>query len=245
MMNATRRLIIAGLIAAAGPDASAQTAQVPPAPPNMGFLNINFGAQPASRSIDVNQTFPKYSETATVTMSQSIGSGALFDVSAGYRVWRNVSAAIGFSNFTNSSDSIGSVRVPHPLIFNRAVTVDISQPDLSHSERAVHFQASWLFPVTNEFDVTLALGPSIFNVKQELVSSVTIPDGTQNATPNVGSESKTALGASFQVDGNYLVRRNLGAGVFMRYASRKLDLPSVSDVRVGGFQLGGGARFRF
>jgi hypothetical protein len=245
MTNATRRLIIAGLIAAAGSDAAAQTAQVPPAPANLGFLNVNIGVQPASRSVDVNQSFPVYSETATLTMSQSIGSGALFDVSAGYRVWEDVSAAIGFSNFTNSSDSVGRASVPHPLITNRAVSVDISQPDLSHSERAVHFQASWLFPVTNEFDVTFALGPSIFNVKQELVNSVTVAPGTQNATPNVASESKTALGINLQVDGNYLVRRNLGAGVFIRYASRKLDLPSVPDVRVGGFQLGGGARIRF
>jgi hypothetical protein len=244
MTNAIR-LIIAGLIAAAGSDASAQTAQVPPAPASMGFLNINFGAQAASRSIDVNQGFPLYAETATLKMSQSIGSGALFDVSAGYRVWENVSAAIGFSNFSKSSDSVGSVQVPHPLRFNQPALVDLSQPDLSHSERAVHFQASWLFPVTNEFDVTLALGPSIFNVKQELVNSVTIAPGTQNATPNVGSESKTALGINLQVDGNYLTRRNLGAGVFIRYASRKLDLPSVPDVRVGGFQLGAGARVRF
>jgi hypothetical protein len=245
MTNGTTRLIIAGIIAAGASDASAQTAQLPPAPANMGFVNVNIGAQPASRTVDVNQSFALYSETATLTTSQKIGSGALFDVSGGYRVWRNVSAAIGFSSFGNRSDSVGSARVPHPLIFNQAVTVDITQPDLSHRERTVHFQASWLFPVTNEFDVTLALGPSIFNLKQELVNSVTVTPGTQNATPSVASESETALGLNFQVDGNYLVRRNLGAGVFIRYASRKVDLPSVPDVRVGGFQLGGGARFRF
>jgi hypothetical protein len=245
MTIATRMLIVAALTSAAGSGARAQTPQTPSAPPSMGFLNLNIGVQPASRSVEVSQSFPVYTETATLTMSQSVGSGALFDISGGYRVWANVSAAIGFSNFSNTSDSTGRVVIPHPLVFNRPATVDISQSGLEHSERAVHLQASWLFPVTNEFDVALAIGPSIFNVKQDLVTSVTVPAGTQNATPNAGTESKTTAGINVQVDGTYMVRRNLGAGVFMRYAGASVDLPSVSNLRVGGFQIGAGARVRF
>jgi hypothetical protein len=245
MTKTTRVLIVAAFMAAAGSEGRAQTQQTPPAPASMGFLNVNIGAQAASRSVEVSQTFPVYGETASVNMSQSIGSGALFDIAAGYRVWRSVTAAIGFSNFSNSSDSTGSARVPHPLVTNQFATVQLSQPGLEHSERTVHFQAVWLYPVTNEFDVTFGLGPSIFNVKQEVVSSVTVPPGTQDAIPNVASESKTVLGANIQLDGNYLVRRNFGAGAFIRWASRKVDLPSAPDLRLGGFQIGAGARIRF
>jgi hypothetical protein len=245
MTKTTKIVLVAAFTAAAGSGGRAQIQQTPPAPASMGFLNVNIGAQAASRSVDVRQTFPVYGETATVTMSRSIGSGALFDISAGYRVWRSVTAAIGFSNFSNSGDSTGRAMIPHPLVFNQFATVELSQSDLDHSERTVHLQASWLYPVTNEFDVTFAIGPSIFNVKQEVVNSVTVPAGTQNAVPNVASESKTALGVNLQLDGNYMVRRNLGAGVFIRYASRKIDLPSVQDLRIGGFQVGAGARIRF
>jgi hypothetical protein len=241
MTMTTRILILTALTAAAGSEARAQ---VPAAPPSMGFVNVNVGAQAASRSIDVNNAFSLYGETATVTTSQKIGSGALFDISGGYRVWRNVTAAIGFSNFSRSSDVTGTASIPDPLVTNRPAIVTISQPGLSHSERAVHLQALWLFPVTNEFDVTLALGPSIFSVKQE-INSVTVPPGTQTVAPSVGSESKTALGANIQVDGNYMVTPRLGAGVFIRYARTTVDLPSVADVRAGGFHIGGGVRIRF
>ena len=108
--------------------------------------------------------------------------------------------------------------------------------------------ASWLFPVTNEFDVTVAVGPSIFSVKQEIVS-VNVPPGTQTANVSVDSESKTGVGAIIEVDGNYLLTRRWGAawgaGAFMRYAGAKVNLPSVPDLHAGGFQIGVGLRARF
>ena len=149
-MTKTMRVLIAAVVtAAAASRASAQTPQTPPAPFTMGFVNINVGAQAASRTVDVNQSFSLYNETATINSSQKVGSGALFDISGGYRVWRNVSAAIGFSNFGKSSDSTGTAVIPDPLVFNQPATVNISQSGLDHSERAVHIQASWLFPVSS------------------------------------------------------------------------------------------------
>jgi hypothetical protein len=241
MTMTTRILILALLTAVAGSEARAQ---VPIAPPNMGFVNINVGAQAASRSVEVNQTFPLYGETARVTTSASVGSGALFDIAGGYNVWGPVTAAIGFSNFSKSNDATGTASIPDPLATNRPATVQVSQTGLHHSERAVHLQALWLFPVTNEFDVTVALGPTIFSVTQE-ITSVTVPPGTQTVVPSVASESKTTVGANFQVDGNYMVTRRFGAGVFIRYAGAKVDLPSVADLHVGGFHIGGGLRVRF
>jgi hypothetical protein len=241
-MTTTTRILILTLIAGAGSEARAQ---VPAAPPNMGFVNVNVGAQAASRSVEVNNVFPLYGENATVNTSQSVGSGALFDISAGYhRVWRTVTAAIGFSNFSKSNDVTGTASIPNPLATNRPATVGVSQTGLHHSERTIHLQALWLFPVTNEFDVTFAVGPSIFHVNQEIIS-VTVPPGTQTVTPSVGSESKTTVGVNIQVDGNYMLTRRLGAGVFMRYAGAKVDLPSVEDLHVGGLHVGGGVRVRF
>jgi hypothetical protein len=39
--------------------------------------------------------------------------------------------------------------------------------------------------------------------------------------------------------------RRYGVGAFIRYAGATVDLPSVSDLKVGGFQIGGGLRVRF
>jgi hypothetical protein len=248
MTTTARILILAALTLAAGSEAAAQTPQVPPAPPSMGFINVNVGGQIASRSAGVNENTPLYGEALTVATSQSVGSGALFDVSGGYRVWRNVSAAIGFSDFSKTSDASGSASIPNPLIFDQPAIINVSQSGLHHTERAVHIMASWLFPVTNEFDVTFAVGPSIFSASQEIVS-VTVPPGTQSANASVGRESKSGVGAIVQVDGNYMLRQKWGvawgAGAFLRYAGARVDLPSVPNMKVGGFQLGAGLRARF
>lgn len=238
-------LIMAGVFAAVASEARAQT-QPPPA--TLGFVNINFGAQPGTRSIGRTDSFPVYGETATLTTAQENGSGAMFDITGGYRFrgkWSNWAGAVGFSNFQNHTDSGVVVTVPHPLLFNASRTVNTSVADLSHSERGIHLSAVWFYPITNQIDLALSAGPSFILVKQELVSSVTIPAGTQDANLVVDSESKTAFGVNVGVDGSYLITRNFGAGVFLRYAGAKVDLPSAQDMRVGGVQAGVGARLRF
>ena len=249
MLKTMTILVMAGVMAAVGSEATAQT-QPPPA--SLGFLNVNFGTQPSGRSLGRINSFPVYGETATLTTAQENSGGAIFDITGGYRFRPNIlgsrrdlAAAIGFSNFSDTSSSGVVVTVPNPLIFDRPQTVNLTATDLHHSERGVHLQAVWFFPVTNQIDVALSAGPSFIRVSQDLVSSVTIPAGTQNATPNVTTEGKTGVGVNIGLDGSYLITRNFGAGVFIRYAGAKVDLPSVSDLRVGGLQAGVGARVRF
>jgi hypothetical protein len=242
MLKTMNILIMAGVMAAVASEATAQTQ---PAPATLAFVNVNFGTQPSSHDVGRSENFPVYGETATLTTTQENGNGAIFDITGGYRFRPRLAGAIGFSNFSNTSDSGVVVTVPHPLIFDRPQTVTTSVGDLQHSERGIHLQAVWFVPVTNEIDVSLSAGPSFIRVSQDIVASVNIPVGTQNATPNVVTEKKTAIGVNLGVDGTYLITRNIGAGVFLRYAGGKVDLPSAEDLSVGGFQAGVGARFRF
>jgi hypothetical protein len=242
MLKTNIILVMAAAMAAFGSDAGAQT-QPPPA--TLGFLNVNFGMQPSSTAVGRSNSFRLYEETATLTTAQENGKGAVVDIAGGYRFRPNLAAAIGFSNFSNTSDGGVVVTVPDPLITDRPVTVNTSVTDLKHSERGIHLQAVWFMPITNQIDVALSAGPSIIRVSQDLVGSVTIPAGTQAVTPNVSTEKKTAIGVNVGFDGSYLFTRNFGAGVFIRYAGAKVDLPSVSDLRVGGLQAGVGARVRF
>src|SRR6185436_982784 len=128
-------LIMAGVFAAVASDARAQTT---PPPATLGFVNVNFGAQPGTRDIGRTDTFPLYGEEGTLTTAQENGSGATFDISGGYRFRPNLAGAIGFSNFQNHTDSGVVVTVPHPLVFNSPVTINTSVADLSHSERGIH-----------------------------------------------------------------------------------------------------------
>ena len=247
MLKTTSILVMAGVMAAIASEARAQT-QPPPA--TLGFVNVNFGTQPSSRTIGRSNSFPVYGETATLTTTQENGDGGIFDITAGYRFGPdlygpNLGVAVGFSNFSNLSDSGVVVTVPDPLIFDRPRTVNTSVADLQHNERGIHLSAVWFMPITNQFDVAFSAGPSFIRVSQDLVSSVTIPPGTQNASPVVATEKKTGVGVNIGVDGSYLFTRNFGAGVFLRYAGAKVDLPSAPDLKVGGFQIGIGARIRF
>jgi hypothetical protein len=242
MKTANILILMALMVAAAAAEASAQ---IRPAPARRGFLNVSGGVQTGSRTIDVNQTFPVYGENATITTSQTVGSGALFDVSGGYRFKPVFAVAVGFSSFSNTSPSTGTAVIPDPLIFNNPKTVPLTIPDLSHSERAVYVAAVWFYEATNEFDVAFSIGPSFTMVSQEIASSATVATGTQNATPVVTKEDKTAPSILIGVDATYMFARNFGAGGFMRYVGGSVDLPSVSDLKVGGFQIGVGARVRF
>jgi len=95
-MPMTRTVVMAMLVAAAAANANAQT-QPPPA--NLGFVNISFGTQPASRIVNVDESLPLYGETATVAAAQEIGGGAVFDISGGYRIKPAFGVALGFTNF--------------------------------------------------------------------------------------------------------------------------------------------------
>jgi len=242
MMKTANILILAAFMAAAAVEAGAQTT---PAPATHGFLNINGGAQTGSNTINVNQTFPIYGENATLTTTQTIGSGVLFDISGGYRFKPVFAVALGFTNFSNTSPSSGTAVIPDPLVFAQPKTVPLTIPDLTHNERAVYVAAVWFYDVNNKADVAFSIGPAFTRVSQEVASSVTVATGTQNATPVVTKENKTAPGILIGVDGTYLFTRMVGAGLFLRYVSGSADLPSVQDLKVGGFQIGVGARLRF
>jgi Outer membrane protein beta-barrel domain len=241
-MPMTRTVVMAMLVAAAAANANAQT-QPPPA--SLGFVNVSFGSQPVSRDASTNQSFPLYGETATFTTVQENGSGAVFDITGGYRIRPSFGVAIGFSNFSNTTDASLASSIPNPLIFDQPLAATATVSDLEHSERGIHLQAVWFLPVSDKIDVALSVGPSFIMVSQDLVTSLDVPAGTQTGNPVVTTEKETGIGINVGFDGAYMVTRNFGAGIFLRYAGAKVDLPTVADLSVGGFQVGAGVRVRF
>ena len=86
-------LLCLAMCAAVAPKAQAQmtwTDQV--------FVNISGGYQAGSDTLTTNTPFELYDEQGTVTSSQKVSGGGLFDISVGYKVWRNLAAGVGFSH---------------------------------------------------------------------------------------------------------------------------------------------------
>jgi len=236
MTKTTSLLWIATALTMSAAPAAAQTTK------NM-FLDLNAGVQVASRTFVVDTSPIVFGETAIISTSHDVGSAGLFDVSAGYRVWRDLSIAIGFSFAGGSADAAMTAAVPDPLFHDRRVVTNATVDSLSHSEKTFYLQALWTIPVTDKMDASFSFGPSFINVSQELVSSVSVTGGT--ATPLTETQSDTAKGFNVGADLSYMLNPRYGVGGFVRYVGGSVGLPSVTELKVGGFQIGGGARLRF
>ena len=232
--------------------ASAQQ-QPPPATPSSGampfggkaFVNVNVGVQTRSSTLNNDFSFPIYGETATVTTSASVGRGPLFDLSGGYRITPSFGVALGYSHFSTSGTAQGAASVPNPLFFDRHAAVAINAVDVKRSDGNVYFLLLGFMPVGEKMELSMFLGPSITRVHQELIADVSVPAGTQNVASTIQDESGTAKGVNIGADLAYQFQEQLGAGVFLRYNGASVDLGPVKDVKVGGLQLGIGARVRF
>jgi hypothetical protein len=112
----------------------------------------------------------------------------------------------------------------------------------------VHVSVYWLQPVTDKIDVSVYAGPTFFSVKQDLPSGFTVTPATANvASVTLTQVKENAIGLHIGVDARYLILKNAGVGLFLRYAQGRADSDIVNGGRmeVGGFQYGIGVRVRY
>jgi Outer membrane protein beta-barrel domain len=212
-----------------------------------GFANVTVGGQTGSHTLETSTTFDLYDEKATVTSTQKVGGGGLFDISAGYKVWSNLAVGIGFSHAGKKSDAAVAASIPDPRVFDTPRAITAIAPGLKHSENAINFMGVWMVPVTDKIDVGLSFGPSIFMVKQDLPETLSVSEpGPTVSSLTTKSVDKTAAGVNLGVDVTYLLTKRYGVGAMARYTVGSVDLDGATkSLSVGGFQIGVGARLRF
>jgi hypothetical protein len=239
-MKTTSILVFTGLVLTAATSAVAQTSERTKA-----FVNINVGAQPASQTINSTVTTPVYGQLASASTSLVVTGEPMFDIDFGYRFRQNMAVAFGYSTLSSDGPIAGTASVPSPVFFNQFNTVDISGSTFNRTDHNYYFLFLYFVPITNRIEVAFFAGPTFTNVKQDLVTGITVPPGTQTATPIVQSQSGTAAGVNIGFDASYLFTKYYGVGGFLRYNGGSVDLPAASGVKAGGFQMGIGARLRF
>jgi hypothetical protein len=225
---------------------SAGTAPVfaqPAAPLTPTFVNVSFGAQLQGRTEHAAATFPLYDETASFDADYSIGSGPFIDIAAGRRVWRNIVGAVAFSWYGSDGDASGTASIPNPNVKFQPALIPIQGSDLGRTENTLHFQALWFRQLTPKIDIALGGGPSVFWVSQDLISGTVAP-GTQDVTLTTDSRSGTGFGLNVGADTTYRLTPQIGVGLLLRYTWASVDVDG-SDLTAGGFQIGGGVRYRF
>jgi hypothetical protein len=190
-----------------------------------GFVNVTFGVQGGSHSLETSSTFDLYGEQGSLATTQDVGGG------------RSASDA----------DVAIAAQVPHPNLFDTLRPLAAISEGSEHSESAFHLHGTWMVPVTDKVDVGLSFGPTIFAVSQDVPAAITVSEPTPTlASTTITRVDKTTVGVHFGADVTYLVTPRFGAGLLLRYAWGSADIEGASDsLTVGGFQIGAGLRVRF
>ena len=221
-----------------------------------GFISISGGGQFSDGEFETQLSVPTFDETARFETNHTSGSGGLLDVAGGVRIAGNLGVGVGLSLLTNQNDVSGTGTAPNPLFFDRPRDVVFQETGLEHREVGIHLSAVYIIPVSDRFLVSVFGGPTLFRLRQDIVSSVEL--GPETAAPlfdmvdvasvSTTSISETGFGGHIGFDGTFLLNDQLGVGGFFRYAGGSVDLPTgdtVVPVDVGGVQVGGGLRLFF
>jgi len=212
-----------------------------------GFANVSFGVLAPSHTLTTDTTFDIYGETASQVASQDVGGGAFFDISGGYKVWKNLAAGIGITFVGSSSDLIVNAQIPHPGFFDRPRAVSATPTDAKHGQTAINLTGTWMMPVTDKIDVGFQFGPTIFLVSQDVPGTLQVAEpGPTVTSATLTKDDHTTVGIHFGIDATYLITPRYGAGLLVRYSVGSVDIVGASDgLTLGGFQIGFGGRVRF
>ena len=222
-----------------------------------GFINVNFGLQVIAEDVATTSTnFTIYDETGKVTTAQTIDSQApFFDIGGGFRIGGNFGVGFAYTRLSANGVAEVTAQVPSPLFYDQPRTVAATLDDLEHVEDGYHFQALYMLPITDKFDILFSGGPSLFKLKQGVVTSPQIteigpPYSSVNMTVSQSTVTGSEIGFNIGADMTYRFANNLGVGAIVRYTAATVSLTpegggDSSDVKVGGFQFGGGLRIRF
>jgi hypothetical protein len=238
----TVAILALGLSVAATP-ASAQTMQWT----DKGYISVGGGVQEGSDTLDTSTSFSLYGENATVTSTQKIKGGGLFDIGGAYRVWgNNLLAGVSFTHTTSDTNVALTASIPDPVFHDKPRAVSSTLSGAKHTESAVHINAIWMMPVANKLDVGLFGGPTIFWVKQQTVGVPTVTEPGPTVTASLDEVKKTSGGFNVGVDVQYMIAKRWGVGGLARYTWGSATIAGATEkLKLGGFQIGGGVRVRF
>jgi hypothetical protein len=199
-------------------------------------------------------TFTENFETGTTVTPYTVGGTPSVDVMGGVRVWQYFGVGAGVTQSSQTGVSTTSTtRSPHPLYFNRHRTVTGASPT-DRTETQVNIHAMVVVPAGRRVRVTVFGGPTLFQVKQELVTAVSKTDAYPFNTPTFQSYSKrlesvSSVGLNVGADVAVYFSDHVGVGGVVRYSAGTADFATIDGdtltTDVGGLHVGGGLRLKF
>jgi hypothetical protein len=216
-----------------------------------GYLAIGAVYQNGLPAFSNTFAYTEFVEETTIATRYPAKKGVAADVGGAVRVWRNLALSVSVTYADRSTAGTVTAAIPHPFFFKQSRS--ISGPvDLKRTEVAVHPFVSWAIPAGRRFLIVVGGGPSIFNLNQSLVESVSYTqsypyDSATFTSATVARHSAWIVGYGGSADVTYYLSKYVGVGAVARYARGTVSLPShgaTLKVDTGGFEAGLGLRFR-
>ena len=154
-----------------------------------GFVSLSGGIQTGTSDVGNTVDFNIYGEDARLVTTQDVKGGALFDIAAGYRVWRNLAVGASYSFLQSKSDATITGSIPDPIVFDNLRSVTTTVTGLKHSESWIAGLLTWGLPVTDKVDVMLSGGPAFVTVEQELPTGASVTE----PGPTLSNEAATSV----------------------------------------------------
>ena len=145
--------------------------------------------------------------------------------------------------------------VPHPFFFAFPRPATGIATGVKRREMGLHLQPQYWQPVSDRVLLRVYAGPTIFLLRQELVSGIVTEEAgvtfhqVRIADHRSRGAGAVTLGLNAGVEGSYLVTDRLGMGFDFRYSrgTKAVDLAGrvSTPVELGGLHFGGGLRVAF
>ena len=219
-----------------------------------GFVSIDGGYQASSTDFRDSIVITEFVEQGIVDSSYAVKAGPQLDIVGGARVWRSLGIGLGITRFSKSGKASVAGKIPHPLFFNQARSVEGEAGGLKREELAFHIQAMAIVPGSERLSLVVFAGPSFFNVKQGIVLKVQYSqqypyDTATFSGVDTDTPAESTIGFNAGADVGYFLTRHVGIGVVIRFSHASADFTSSDgetlEVDAGGVQAGGGLRLRF
>ncbi|HJR58289.1 MAG TPA: hypothetical protein VJ813_02780 [Vicinamibacterales bacterium] len=230
-----------------------------------GWLDINIGgATSAQRSLNTETSISDgQGEFETYRVGYNSPAGGSFDFGGGFMFTPLFGFGIQFTGTAHQDTADLSIRIPHPLYFDsHADDSGFTDQKLDRVEGGVNLSLVAAIPSNNR-NLTFRVygGPTYFRLEADAVNNIrylqqfgifTTANSVDITSFSSEKVEQSGWGLHAGADLGYFFSRHFGVGGFARatrgtvtFSPADFAVTEDLDVKVGGFQAGGGLRIRF
>ncbi len=133
---------------------------------------------------------------AVIDASYKMSHGLAIDGGVSIRRAGDVSVGVTVSSFSGKINAAVSAAIPHPFFFRMPRTIAGTASGVHRDEFVTHLQGIYTLHPRRALTVALSAGPSVFSVRQDVVTDVAFTDSYPFDAPAYTSAASQRVTAS-------------------------------------------------